>query len=67
MFEQGHKAFIIFADCYRRDEIDGTHYPVFHQMEAVKSFKRDQFKIQQEDVIIQEVLFDLQSTWENLV
>jgi phenylalanyl-tRNA synthetase alpha chain len=23
-------AFLIFADVYRRDEIDATHYPVFH-------------------------------------
>jgi len=26
------------ADCFRRDEIDATHYPVFHQMEVVRSY-----------------------------
>ncbi|XP_076372087.1 phenylalanyl-tRNA synthetase, mitochondrial [Tachypleus tridentatus] len=28
--------FLVFGDVYRRDEIDSTHYPVFHQMEAVR-------------------------------
>ncbi|KAK7054890.1 phenylalanyl-tRNA synthetase alpha subunit, mitochondrial [Paramarasmius palmivorus] len=26
------------ADVYRRDEIDGSHYPVFHQVDAAKLF-----------------------------
>eukprot|EP00835_Amoeboradix_gromovi_P003643 NODE_249_length_12946_cov_0.357438.p6 type:complete len:363 gc:universal NODE_249_length_12946_cov_0.357438:2675-3763(+) len=26
------------CDTYRRDEIDKTHYPIFHQMDAVKVF-----------------------------
>ena len=33
-----HDAFLVFADVYRRDEIDSTHYPIFHQMEAVRVF-----------------------------
>ncbi|XP_022257670.1 probable phenylalanine--tRNA ligase, mitochondrial [Limulus polyphemus] len=28
--------FLVFGDVYRRDEIDSTHYPVFHQMEGVR-------------------------------
>lgn len=32
------KAFISIADCYRRDEIDKSHYPVFHQCEVFKLF-----------------------------
>lgn len=32
--------FLISADVYRRDEIDRTHYPVFHQMEACRVWKR---------------------------
>lgn len=31
--------FVLFGDVYRRDEIDQFHYPVFHQMEAVRIFK----------------------------
>lgn len=32
--------FLISADVYRRDEIDRTHYPVFHQMEGARVWKR---------------------------
>lgn len=35
--------FVIFGDVYRRDEIDQFHYPVFHQMEAVRLFKPEDF------------------------
>ena len=35
-----HDAYCVFADVYRRDEIDATHYPAFHQMEAVRIYKR---------------------------
>lgn len=30
--------FLISADVYRRDEIDRTHYPVFHQTEGARSW-----------------------------
>lgn len=33
----GHNRFLVTGDCYRRDEIDSTHYPVFHQMEGIKT------------------------------
>ncbi|KAL7486837.1 hypothetical protein ACHAW6_012438 [Cyclotella cf. meneghiniana] len=32
----GCDAFLCCGDVYRRDEIDATHYPAFHQMEGVK-------------------------------
>ncbi len=32
----GVDAFLCSGDVYRRDEIDVTHYPAFHQMEGVK-------------------------------
>jgi phenylalanyl-tRNA synthetase alpha chain len=35
---QGLDAFLIAGDVYRRDEIDRSHYPVFHQMEGVRLF-----------------------------
>lgn len=34
--ETGSQAFICIADVYRRDAIDSTHYPVFHQCEGFK-------------------------------
>lgn len=32
----GLNNFLIVGDVYRRDEIDSTHYPVFHQADAVR-------------------------------
>ena len=34
----GHEAFLCTGDVYRRDEIDASHFPAFHQMEGVKLF-----------------------------
>jgi phenylalanyl-tRNA synthetase alpha chain len=36
----GVESFLCTGDVYRRDEIDASHYPVFHQMEGVRIFKR---------------------------
>lgn len=33
-----HNQFLVTGDVYRRDEIDRSHYPIFHQMEGVKVF-----------------------------
>jgi len=38
VLKRGGNAFLIAADVYRRDEIDTTHYPVFHQMEGIRIF-----------------------------
>lgn len=35
-YKTGADAFLIAADVYRRDEIDSSHYPVFHQMEGMR-------------------------------
>ncbi|KAJ1922270.1 phenylalanyl-tRNA synthetase alpha subunit, mitochondrial [Mycoemilia scoparia] len=35
-----NERFLVAADVYRRDEIDASHYPVFHQMEGVATFDR---------------------------
>ncbi|XRB08820.1 phenylalanine--tRNA ligase alpha subunit [Pycnococcus provasolii] len=34
----GNERFLVMGDVYRRDTIDATHYPVFHQMEGVRVF-----------------------------
>ncbi|KAI6206350.1 Phenylalanyl-tRNA synthetase [Aphelenchoides besseyi] len=34
LIRQGLDAFLVVGDVYRRDEIDRTHYPAFHQMEV---------------------------------
>lgn len=36
--QRGRERFLIVGDVYRRDEIDRSHYPVFHQMEGVRLF-----------------------------
>ncbi|KAK6535377.1 Phenylalanyl-trna synthetase [Orbilia ellipsospora] len=36
----GKMGYLISADVYRRDAIDRSHYPVFHQMEGARLFSR---------------------------
>ncbi|KAF3703887.1 Phenylalanine--tRNA ligase, mitochondrial [Channa argus] len=38
LVRSGLDAFLVAGDVYRRDEIDASHYPVFHQMEGVRLF-----------------------------
>jgi phenylalanyl-tRNA synthetase alpha chain len=38
LLKSGVDRFLVSGDVYRRDEIDRSHYPVFHQMEGVKVF-----------------------------
>ncbi|XP_053715123.1 phenylalanine--tRNA ligase, mitochondrial isoform X1 [Synchiropus splendidus] len=38
LVSSGLDAFLLAGDVYRRDEIDATHYPVFHQVEGVRLF-----------------------------
>lgn len=44
LIQMGLDNFIVFGDVYRRDEIDRTHYPVFHQADAVYSLDKTQVK-----------------------
>jgi phenylalanyl-tRNA synthetase alpha chain len=46
-FAAGHSKWLLTADVYRRDEIDSSHYPVFHQMEGARVFKTDEAAIEQ--------------------
>ncbi|PWA71901.1 Aminoacyl-tRNA synthetase, class II [Artemisia annua] len=38
LLREGYTNFLVTGDVYRRDSIDSTHYPVFHQMEGVRVF-----------------------------
>ena len=40
VFAAGHKKWLLTADVFRRDEIDRSHYPVFHQMEGARLFSQ---------------------------
>ncbi|XP_015113211.1 probable phenylalanine--tRNA ligase, mitochondrial [Diachasma alloeum] len=36
LISMGLNNFLVIGDVYRRDEIDATHYPIFHQVDAVR-------------------------------
>lgn len=55
----GVKSFLCAGDVYRRDEIDASHYPIFHQCEGVRLFDKDK-------VSADEVQADLKKTLEGL-
>lgn len=38
LIRTGLDAFLLFGDVYRRDSIDSSHHPVFHQAEGVRLF-----------------------------
>lgn len=38
LLRRGCTHFLVTGDVYRRDSIDSTHYPVFHQMEGFRVF-----------------------------
>lgn len=38
------EGYLISADVYRRDAIDRSHYPVFHQMEGARTWNRQQVR-----------------------
>ncbi len=40
LVQSGLDCFLVAGDVYRRDEIDASHYPVFHQMEGVRLFTK---------------------------
>jgi len=44
-FETGMDRWLLSADVYRRDEIDASHYPVFHQMEGAQIWPSTDFSL----------------------
>ncbi|KAG5233173.1 phenylalanyl-tRNA synthetase class IIc family protein [Salix suchowensis] len=44
LLRKGHTHFLVTGDVYRRDSIDSTHYPVFHQMEGFRVFSPDEWE-----------------------
>ncbi|KAI3892366.1 hypothetical protein MKW92_015285 [Papaver armeniacum] len=49
LLRNGHTHFLVTGDVYRRDSIDSTHYPVFHQMEGVRVFSPDEWEASGKD------------------
>ncbi len=56
LLKMGHDRFLVTGDVYRKDTIDRTHYPVFHQMEGVRVLPKET-----------DALLDLIETLEGLV
>jgi phenylalanyl-tRNA synthetase alpha chain len=44
LLKAGIDRFLVTGDVYRRDEIDRSHYPVFHQTEGVKMFSEQELE-----------------------
>lgn len=45
LIKMGLDNFVIIGDVYRRDEIDSTHYPVFHQADGVHIFTPNELEL----------------------
>ena len=69
ILRDGHEYFLCTGDVYRRDDIDSSHYPIFHQMEGVKVFHFEEDDGQpplSETEQVEHVLNDLKSNLEGL-
>ena len=44
MLKAGARKFLVTGDVYRRDSIDATHFPVFHQMEGFRVFEPEEWE-----------------------
>lgn len=64
LLKSGVNRFLVSGDVYRRDEIDRSHYPVFHQMEGVKMFTPQDFGDSQDKMQVIQV--ELKDSLEKL-
>ena len=44
LLRKGERSFLVTGDVYRRDSVDRTHYPVFHQMEGFRVFAPEEIE-----------------------
>ena len=45
LISAGLDSFLMVGDVYRRDQIDATHYPVFHQLDGVRLFSQHEVRL----------------------
>ncbi|CAF1073379.1 unnamed protein product [Adineta steineri] len=50
LIRSGLNAFLCIGDVYRRDSIDPTHYPIFHQCEGVQLFNKEELFMENRNV-----------------
>ncbi|KAL0861498.1 hypothetical protein ABMA27_009026 [Loxostege sticticalis] len=58
LLRSGLDNFLMIGDVYRRDEIDSTHFPVFHQVDAVRTQRKEELFADHPDLEIFEPAFD---------
>lgn len=58
LLKSGLDNFLMIGDVYRRDEIDSTHFPVFHQLDAVRSQRKAELFPNNPDFELFEPSFD---------
>ncbi|XP_065354035.1 phenylalanine--tRNA ligase, mitochondrial [Cloeon dipterum] len=49
LIKSGIDSYLTVGDVYRRDEIDSSHYPVFHQLDAARLYSKHEI-YKQEDI-----------------
>ena len=62
LIRKGLDSFITVGDVYRRDTVDTTHYPVFHQVDGVKIFNTSN-----KSQVFQELTFCLENLMKYLL
>lgn len=67
LIRSGHRAFLCTGDVYRRDTVDATHYPIFHQMEGVRVFSGKEIDCDDRAVAVEKTAADLKRRLEGLV
>ncbi|XP_026320261.1 probable phenylalanine--tRNA ligase, mitochondrial isoform X2 [Hyposmocoma kahamanoa] len=58
LLRAGLDNFLMIGDVYRRDEIDATHFPVFHQVDAVRTQRKKDLFGENSELEIFEPTFD---------
>ncbi|XP_049880041.1 probable phenylalanine--tRNA ligase, mitochondrial [Pectinophora gossypiella] len=61
LLRSGLDNFLMIGDVYRRDEIDSTHFPVFHQVDAVRSQSSKELFGEDQDLKIFEPTYDIEN------
>lgn len=62
LLKSGLDNYLTVGDVFRRDEVDATHFPVFHQVDAVRTLHRDKLFANNPDLEIFETSFKTNPT-----
>jgi len=65
LLREKHESFLICGDVYRKDAIDATHYPVFHQLEGVHLCDKPEESLKETLSKVIKNLFDAEFRFKN--